>query len=61
MEKHPRLIIFYNFNYELEALRKLAEDVPLAEWNGHKHEELPEGDRWVYLVQYTAGFAAHVT
>ena len=61
LEKHPRLIIFYNFNYELEALRKLAEDVPLAEWNGHKHEELPEGDRWVYLVQYTAGFAAHVT
>lgn len=55
LKKHPRLIIFYNFNYELEALRELAEDVPLAEWNGHKHEELPEGDRWVYLVQYTAG------
>lgn len=55
LEKHPRLIVFYNFNYELEALRELAKDVEVAEWNGHKHEPLPEGDRWVYLVQYTAG------
>lgn len=56
-EKHPRLIIFYNFNYELEMLRELKDwlDIPMAEWNGQKHEPLPEGDRWIYLVQYTAG------
>lgn len=55
MKRHPRLIIFYNFNYELEALRTLAGEVTVAEWNGQKHEEVPDTDRWVYLVQYTAG------
>lgn len=55
MARHPRLIVFYNFNYELEELRTLAGEVPVAEWNGHKHEEIPDTDRWMYLVQYTAG------
>lgn len=57
LEKHPRLIVFYNFNYELEQLRTLGGilGVPVSEWNGHKHEPVPEGDSWVYLVQYTAG------
>lgn len=55
MESHPKLIIFYNFDYELESLRQLGAVVPLAEWNGHKHEAIPTGDRWVYLVQYTSG------
>jgi superfamily II DNA or RNA helicase len=55
MNDHPRLIVFYNFDYELEILRTLADVVPLAEWNGHKHEEIPSETRWVYLVQYTAG------
>lgn len=55
MKKHPRLIVFYNFDYELEALRTLAGEVTVAEWNGHKHEEIPDGDSWLYLVQYTAG------
>lgn len=56
-EKHPRMIIFYNFDYELELLRTLyyGEGVELAEWNGHKHQEIPDSERWVYLVQYTAG------
>lgn len=56
-EKHPRLIIFYNFNYELDALREWAKNRggDIREWNGHKHEPLPSGDTWVYLVQYTAG------
>jgi hypothetical protein len=57
MEKHPRLIVFYNFNYELEMLRVLsrATAIPTGEWNGQKHEEIPSGDRWLYLVQYAAG------
>jgi len=57
MKKHGRLIVFYNFDYELQDLRTLneTEGVTFAEWNGHKHEEVPETGRWVYLVQYTAG------
>jgi len=55
--KHPRMIIFYNFDYELEFLRSLGGrmDVEIAEWNGHKHEEVPTSERWLYLVQYQAG------
>jgi hypothetical protein len=55
MADHPKLIVFYNFDYELEILRTLADEVPLAEWNGHKHQPIPSTDRWVYLVQYVAG------
>lgn len=55
LETHPRLIVFYNFDYELNTLRELSKDAPLAEWNGHKHEPLPQGESWVYLVQYQAG------
>lgn len=56
-EKHPRLIIFYNFDYELFALRTLATtlNVTVKEWNGHKHEPIPDEEKWMYLVQYTAG------
>ena len=71
LSTHPRVIVFYNFDYELEILRTLADarlpddespgllpsqkSVYVAEWNGHKHEPIPTTDRWVYLVQYTAG------
>ena len=58
-EKHPKIIVFYNFDYELDILKKLFKDIKgdfaLAEWNGHKHQEIPETKSWVYLVQYTAG------
>lgn len=57
IEKHPRAIIFYNFDYELELLKSLyyGDNVEIAEWNGHKHQPIPESDNWVYLVQYNAG------
>lgn len=57
LRKRPTSIIFYNYNYELELLRSLMGDIGMtyAEWNGQKHQDLPEGKRWVYLVQYTAG------
>ena len=56
-ETHQKMIVFYNFDYELEILKSLyfGEGVIVAEWNGHKHEPTPTGNRWVYLVQYTAG------
>ena len=56
-ESHPKMIVFYNFDYELELLKGLyyGENVTVAEWNGHKHEPTPTTDSWVYLVQYTAG------
>jgi len=55
--QHKKVIVFYNFDYELDVLRMLqgALNIPVAEWNGHKHEEIPETDEWIYLVQYTAG------
>lgn len=55
LERHGRLIVFYNFNYELDTLRSLADFTTVREWNGHLHQELPEGDSWVYLVQYASG------
>ena len=54
---HPRMIIFYNFDYELEILKNLnyGDDVEIGEWNGHKHQPVPFNRKWVYFVQYTAG------
>ena len=57
LQKHKKVIVFYNFNYELEMLREACDsiDICYSEWNGHCHESIPTGDKWVYLVQYTAG------
>lgn len=57
-ERHPKIIVFYNFDYELEILRGLfhgIRGIEVGEWNGHRHDPVPTGESWVYLVQYTAG------
>jgi len=60
LEHKSKLIIFYNFDYELEMLREFAKsiDILCQEWNGHKHELVPKGNRWIYLVQYSSGSEA---
>ena len=52
-----KLIVFYNFDYELDMLHRLASvnNIPHAEWNGHKHQQIPDTDSWMYFVQYSAG------
>ena len=56
-EKHPKMIVFYSFDYERDILLNLyyGEGVEVAEWSGHAHQPVPKGDSWVYVVQYTAG------
>lgn len=56
-EDHPRMIIFYNYNYERDILLNLyyGDDVEIAEWTGHAHQPIPDSEKWVYIVQYTAG------
>lgn len=58
--RHDRMIIWYTHDYELEELRTLMTkmDIPVAEYNGHRHEEVPETERWLYLIQYQAGSEA---
>ena len=57
MEEHPRAIIFYSYDYERDILMNLGygDDVEIAEWTGHKHEPIPESEKWVYLVNYASG------
>lgn len=56
MEK-KKVIVFYNYDYELEILLNIdwPGNIEVAQWNGHKHQEIPKSDKWLYLVQYAAG------
>lgn len=61
LQDHPKIVVFYNFNYELEALKRMGDDlletlgINYSEWNGWRHEEIPTSDSWLYFVQYVAG------
>lgn len=59
VKKHDRTIVFYNFTYELDAIKEYVSqmnlDISIAEWNGIKHQPIPDSDKWLYLVQYNSG------
>ena len=57
VKEKERAIIFYNFDYELDILKQAdyGDEFEIAEWNGHKHQEIPESEKWIFLVQYNAG------
>ena len=55
-EDHPRIIVFYSYDYEREILLNLGygDDVEVAEWTGWAHQPLPTGKKWVYICQYNS-------
>lgn len=57
MDITDRLVVFYNYNYELDILKNIAGwlDRDFYQWNGHLHENIPDKDAWLYFVQYTSG------
>ena len=57
LDIHERLIVFYNFNYERDILIDLCNEIgrPYSQYNNRQHDPLPEGEEWLYILQYTAG------
>lgn len=70
IRRHKKLIIFYNFDYELEILKRCCSSMGRQywQWNGKVHERIVKdisessgddsrgsSEGWVYIVQYTAG------
>lgn len=56
LSSNERVIVFYNYNYELDRILAVAESLglPTAQWNGHRHDAIPAEPRWVYICQYTS-------
>lgn len=56
LSSNERVIVFYNYNYELDRILAVAESLGLstAQWNGHRHDAIPAEPRWVYICQYTS-------
>ena len=56
LASHERVIVFYNYDYELERILEVADrdGRPSAQWNGHRHDPVPGGERWIYICQYTS-------
>lgn len=62
VSKCKKAIVFYNYDYELNILRSIGDELSktldgfeYAEWNGHMHQDIPQMSSWMYLVQYNAG------
>ena len=55
--EHKKVIVFYNFNFELELMRNVCDqwEIDYAEYNGHRHQDIPNSNEWIYMVQYNAG------
>lgn len=60
IKEKKKVIIFYNYNYELEILEQFLNDnkIKYSQYNGIKHEKIPTGESWAYLVNYSAGAEA---
>lgn len=60
MQLYHRIIIFYNYDFELGILIDICQETGLnyRQYNGHAHETVDDLDSWVYLVHYTSGAEA---